>query len=253
MIDPPSVNGYKRINRSLGKALHQYGMINDGDRICVGVSGGKDSLTLLWFLRERLARIPVHYELFPCYIDPGFDRRSAEDLSDCCREQGWSLRIDYSDCGVIAHSEINRENPCFLCSRIRRKRLFEIAAELGCNKLALGHTKDDIIESFFLNICYAGEISAMQPFQPMFGGKITIIRPLALVEENEIRKFVNHLGLREIPNQCPTAQTSRRREIKQLLARLYTTNRKIKGNIFRSMGNVKTDYLLNGGRVRDPR
>ena len=93
----------------------------------------------------------------------------------------------------------------------------------------------------------------MQPFQPMFGGKITIIRPLALVEENEIRKFVNHLGLREIPNQCPTAQTSRRREIKQLLARLYTTNRKIKGNIFRSMGNVKTDYLLNGGRVRDPR
>jgi tRNA 2-thiocytidine biosynthesis protein TtcA len=240
----------KRINRALGKAIHRYGMINDGDRICVGLSGGKDSLTLLWFLRWRLARIPVTYALFPCFIDPGFDTSYARELSDFCREQDWSLRVDYSDCGVIAHSEINRENPCFLCSRIRRKRLFEIAAEMGCNKLALGHNKDDIIESLFLNICYAGEISAMLPCMPMFGGKITIIRPLALVEEKDIKRFVqDDLGFREFENPCPTARTSRRQDIKQFLEALYQSNENIKGNIFRAMGNVKTDYLLDD-RVR---
>ena len=238
----------KRINRDFGKAIHQYGMIDDGDRICVGLSGGKDSLTLLWLLNWRLSRIPVTYELFPCYIDPGFENGFARELADFCRERDWPLRIDYSDCGVVAHSDLNRENPCFLCSRIRRKRLFEIAAENGCNKLALGHNQDDIIESLFLSICYAGEISAMNPCQPMFGGKITIIRPLALVEENEIKKFVRDQTFPDFENPCPTAKTSRRRAIKLLLEELYSSNRKIKGNIFRAMGNVRMEYLLN----RDP-
>ena len=170
---------YKRINRSLGKAIHHYHMIEDRDRICVGLSGGKDSLTLLWFLSQRLERIPVTYDLLPCYIDPGFENSYARELADFCRDRKWPLRIEYTDYGVIAHSDANRENPCFLCARLRRKRLFEIAAEIGCNKLALGHTKDDIIESLFLNMFYAGEISAMQPCLSMFNGEITIIRPLA--------------------------------------------------------------------------
>jgi tRNA 2-thiocytidine biosynthesis protein TtcA len=236
----------KRINRDFGKAIHQYGMIEDGDRICVGLSGGKDSLALMWYLSWRLARIPVTYSLFPCFIDPGFDNSYAPQLADFCRQRDWPLRIDYSDCGVVAHSEINRENPCFLCSRIRRKRLFEIAAETGCNKLALGHNKDDIIESLFLSICYAGEISAMNPRQPMFGGKITIIRPLAMVEEDDIKKFVKDQGFPNFENPCPTAKTSRRHTIKTLLEELYSSNEKVKGNIFRAMGNVRMDYLLSG-------
>ncbi len=241
----------KRINSAVGKAIHQYDMIHDRDRICVGLSGGKDSLALLWLLQERLPRIPVTYHLFPCYIDPGFEKSFADELSAYCRTQGWSLRVDYSNCGVIAHSETNRENPCFLCSRLRRQRLFEIAGEMGCNKLALGHTKDDIIESLFLNMCYAGEISSMQPCLPMFGGEITIIRPLAFVEESDIKKFVTDQGLREFENPCPTARTSRRHEIRKLLEQLYKSNRKIKGNIFRAMGNIKTDYMLNGGKTRN--
>ncbi len=241
----------KRINRAVGKAIHRYDMLHDRDRICVALSGGKDSLAMLWLLSERLSRIPITYELFPCYIDPGFENGFAEELLSYCRENGWALRVDYSDCGVVAHSEINRENPCFLCSRIRRKRLFEISAELGCNKLALGHNKDDIIESLFLNMCYAGEISAMQPSLSMFGGEITIIRPLAFVEEHDIRKFVAELGFEEFENPCPTAKTSRRHEIKLLLEQLYKSNRKVKGNIFRAMGNIKTDYMLKSDKVKN--
>ena len=138
----------------MGKALHRYHMISDGDRIVVGVSGGADSLTLMWMLSERQARIPITYELFAVYIDPGFEGSFAEELKTYCDQLGFSLRVEYTDYGVLGHSDINRENPCFLCSRLRRKRLFEIADELGCSKLALGHNKDDVIETFFLNICF---------------------------------------------------------------------------------------------------
>ncbi|MFP4444713.1 MAG: ATP-binding protein [Desulfosudaceae bacterium] len=244
---------YKRINQAIGKAIHRYDMIADGDRICVGVSGGKDSLTLLWFLQERLARIPIHYALFPCYVDPGFSNGFATPLADYCRQQGWPLRVEDSDCGPVAHSSSNRENPCFLCSRLRRKRLFEVAAELGCNKLALGHNKDDIIESLFLNMCYAGEISTMLPVMPMFGGLVTIIRPLTLVDENQTRLFAEENDFPAFDNPCPTTGSSQRRKIKIMLQELYRHNKKIKGNIFRAMGNVKTDYLLtNEERVVPP-
>ena len=242
---------HKRINRAVGKAIHRYEMIQDRDKILVAMSGGKDSLVMMWLLQERLSRIPITYQLLPCYIDPGFENSFAGDFEAYCREHDWSLRIDYSDCGVVAHSAVNRENPCFLCSRIRRKRLFEIAAETGCNKLALGHNKDDIIESLFLNMCYAGEISAMQPSLAVFGGEITVIRPLAFVEEDDIRKFVAEQGLEKFENPCPTAKTSRRHEIKQLLKRLYQGNRKVKGNIFRAMGNVRTDYMLTSDKVKN--
>jgi tRNA 2-thiocytidine biosynthesis protein TtcA len=154
------------------------------------------------------------------------------------------LRVEHTDYGILGHSEINSENPCFLCSRLRRKRLFEIADELGCNKLALGHNKDDIIETLFLNICYAGEISTMVPFQTIFKGRFTIIRPLAYADADLIRAFADEQGFPEFVNPCPSANHSKRQEIKTILNQLYRSNRKIKGNIFRSMSRVKLDYLL---------
>jgi tRNA 2-thiocytidine biosynthesis protein TtcA len=144
----------------------------------------------------------------------------------------------------LGHSSDNRENPCFLCSRLRRKRLFEIADELGCNKLALGHNKDDIIETLFMNICYAGEISAMLPVQTFFQQKFTLIRPLAFADEELIRRFASDRRFPDFINPCPTAKTSKRREIKLMLNKLYRSNKKIKGNIFRSMSNIKPEYLL---------
>ena len=228
----------------MGKALHNYDMIAHGDRIVVGLSGGKDSMTLLWFLYERLARVPIDYELFPVYVDPGFEGGFGEQLQQYSRDQGYSLRVEYTDYGVLAHSEENRENPCFLCSRLRRKRLFEIADELNCTKLALGHHKDDIIETLFMNMCYAGEISTMKPSQSFFEGKFTIIRPLAYADEDSITRFARSMGFPEFVNSCPTAGVSKRQEVKTMLKKLYRSNRKIRGNIFRSMSHVRKDYLL---------
>jgi len=228
----------------MGQALHHYQMISDGDRIVVGVSGGADSLTLMRMLMERLARIPIRYELFAVYIDPGFEGSFAEPLEIYCEKVGFPLRVEYTDYGVLGHSSDNRENPCFLCSRLRRKRLFEIAAELDCNKLALGHNKDDLIETLFMNICYAGEISTMLPVQTFFQQKFALIRPLAYADEDLIRRFARDQRFPDFINPCPTAATSKRREIKLMLKQLYLSNKKIKGNIFRSMSHVKLEYLL---------
>jgi tRNA 2-thiocytidine biosynthesis protein TtcA len=234
---------YKAIRRNIGKALHQYDMISNGDRILVGLSGGKDSFTLLWMLEERLKHIPIHYTLYPVHIDLGFNGELSKSLSDYCNRIGFKLRIEQTDYGIFAHSSENRENPCFLCSRLRRKRLFEVADELGCNKLALGHNKDDIIETLFMNICYAGEISSMMPYQPFFKGKFTLIRPLAFVEEDAIRRFADEKGCPEFSNPCPSANASKRQVIKKMLKQLYRNNKKVKGNIFRAMHHVKMDYM----------
>ena len=228
----------------MGKALHRYQMISDGDRIVVGVSGGADSLTLMWMLSERLARIPIKYDLFAVYVDPGFDGSFAEALKVYYEKLGFSLRVEYTDFGVLGHSSVNRENPCFLCSRLRRKRLFEIADELGCQKLALGHNKDDVIETLFMNMCYAGEISTMLPFQTFFQQRFTLIRPLAFADEGLIRRFAESQRFPVFENPCPTAKTSKRQEIKSLLQQLYRSNKKIKGNIFRAMSHVRPEYLL---------
>lgn len=219
-------------------------MIADGDRIAVGLSGGKDSLTLLWALAERRKRVPVDYDLFPIYVNPGFPGGFADDLADTCQQMGFSLSVDHTDHGLVAHSDANRENPCFLCARLRRKRLFQIADSLGCAKLALGHNKDDIIETLFLNICYAGEISTMVPHQEFFDGRFTVIRPLAMVDENSIRRFARSQEFPRFTNPCPSAGKTKRAEIKAMLEGLYRSNRKIKGNIYRAMSHVNPAYLL---------
>jgi tRNA 2-thiocytidine biosynthesis protein TtcA len=127
---------------------------------------------------------------------------------------------------------------------LRRKRLFEIADEFDCNKIALGHNKDDIIETLFLNIFYSGEISTMVPFQPFFKGRFTVIRPLALADEKLIVSFARNQKFPEFVNPCPTAGNSKRQQIKTLLNQLYRSNKKIKGNIFRAMSHVNLEYLL---------
>jgi tRNA 2-thiocytidine biosynthesis protein TtcA len=235
---------YKALNRLVGKAIHRYDMIEAGDRIALGLSGGKDSLTLLWALAERQKRVPVCYDLFPVYVDPGFPGGFGDDLADTCRNMGFILTVDRTDHGIVAHSAQNRENPCFLCARRRRKRLFEIADGLGCTKLALGHNKDDIIETLFLNICYAGEISTMVPRQELFNGRFIVIRPLAMVDETSIRHFAKRKAFPRYDNPCPSAGATKRSEIKTMLERLYRSNRKIKGNIYRAMSHVKMEYLL---------
>ena len=235
---------FKVLNRLVGKALHTYHMIEDGDRILVALSGGKDSLTMLWILNERLSRIPIRYELIAVHIDPGFEGGFSGPLEAYCRESGYRYRMESTDYGIRGHSPENRENPCFLCARLRRKRLFEVAQEMGCSKIALGHNKDDIIETLFLNIFYAGEISTMVPSQSFFKGEFTVIRPLALVEKDIINRFSVKEDFPEFTNPCPSAGKTKRQDVKEMLQQLYRSNRKIKGNIFRALRHVNTDYLL---------
>lgn len=243
---------YKAVNRDMGRAIHHYDMIAPDDRILVAVSGGKDSLTLLWMLSERLLRIPINYELYAVYIDPGFEGGFASKLAGWCRDvTGLELRVEQTDHGLFAHSEKNRENPCFMCARMRRKRIFEIADEQGCGKIAFGHHKDDIIETLFINMCYTGIMSTMRPAQEMFEGKFTMIRPLAYVDEERIIRFAAEMGFPEFENPCPSANNSTRKEVKSIVNSMTRGKKKIKNNIFRSLSHVNIDYMLKQDKGRN--
>jgi tRNA 2-thiocytidine biosynthesis protein TtcA len=234
----------KEIRSLVGKAIHRYGLIQDGDRILVGVSGGKDSLALFHLLKERLKRVPVHYDLLAVHIDLGFGSGRADILKDYFEKEGLTYHIEFTDIGKRANSSVNRENPCFLCAWERRKKLFQLASRFKYNKVALGHHKDDIIETLLINIFYSGEISTMLPLQSMFNGKMTIIRPLSLVEEKKIERFAKAKGLPFGPSGCPSSGKTKRGEVKEIIGRLSRKNHRVKGNIFRSLSNVKLDYML---------
>lgn len=238
---------YGKISKAVGEAAFRYRMFEPGERIAVGLSGGKDSLTLLRVLRDRQRISAIPYSLHPIYVDPGFDGGFHEALGTWCRSLGLDLTVEQTSHGPLAHSAENRKkSPCFLCALMRRKRLFRLSEDLGCKTLALGHTKDDIIETLFINMCYAGKIGTMVPRQDLFKGRFHIIRPLSLVDEQRIIKLT-----RDFPdvfpvftNPCPSAGRTRRSEVKGFLQTLYRQDRKIKSNIFRSMGNVRMDYML---------
>ena len=234
----------KELRRLVGKAIHVKEMIRNGDHVLVSVSGGKDSLTLLWLLRERIRRIPIDYRLTAVHVDPGFGADSAGRMLSFFTDQGFEHRILKSDIGPRAHGPDNRENPCFLCSRLRRKLLFEMADELGCNRIAMGHHKDDLIETFFMNVFYGASISTMLPVQHLFKGRLTVIRPLYLADEDLIRRYARSMNWPEIRLGCPTSGSSRREDVKKMLKGFYRSNRKIKGNIFHALQNVNPEYLL---------
>lgn len=234
----------KEIKRLTGKAIHTKDMIRDGDHVMVAVSGGKDSLALLWLLKERIKRVPIDYRITAVHVDPGFGANSAEQMTSFFLAHDFEFRVIESDIGPKAHGPQNRENPCFLCSRLRRKLLFQTAEEVGCNRMAFGHHKDDLIETFFLNVFYGASISTMVPVQGFFGGKLTVIRPFYLVDEDLIRRYAQLMDWPEISLDCPTAGSSKREEIKNMLKHFYRSNRKIKGNIFHALQNVNAEYLL---------
>ncbi|MEW6266827.1 MAG: ATP-binding protein [Thermodesulfobacteriota bacterium] len=241
----------RKLNRLAGKAVWQYGLIQAGDRVLVGLSGGKDSLALLYYLLERRPRVPIVYDLVVAHINLGYEPSSeTKRLRDYVRGLGLESCFEDTRIAYLAHSEINTENPCFLCARLRRKRLFELARDHGCSKVALGHHREDLIETLLLNIFYSGEISTMLPRQEFFGGLVTVVRPLCMVPEATIRSVVKTLDLPVINSECPSAVQSRRREIKEIIERLTRSNKKVKGNLFRSLSNYRPEYLLspeNGG------
>jgi tRNA 2-thiocytidine biosynthesis protein TtcA len=235
---------FLHLKKWLEKAVMDYGMISAGDRILVGVSGGLDSLSLLDLLNTPMVYVPP-FSLIAVNIDCGFDLtyEGYDRLDGYLKEGGYDYVLEKTDIGPLSHSDYNRKNPCFLCSRLRRKRIFEIAAEKGCNKIAFAHHKDDIIETLLINLFYGREISTMVPDQTIFGGKLHIIRPLAYLREELVKKYAKERGFPSIGNGCPTSRTSRRRYIKDLLGELERENPRVRENIWKAMAHVKPDYL----------
>lgn len=243
----------REVRRLFGKAINHYKLIEAGDRIAVAVSGGKDSMLLLWLLRERLRRIPIDYELTAVHVDPGFDSETGDLLEDYFRREGFRYEIIRTDHGIRAHGPENRENPCFLCARLRRNVLFRKARELGCSKIAFGHNQDDLIETLLINMCYGAQVAGMVPKQEFFGGEITAIRPLALIPAPTVLKMGKRIGIPVLPTKCPSAGKTQRSEMRTMLDGLYRKNPKVRGNLFHAMSNINFEYLPPGLPARGKR
>ncbi|MFA7464684.1 MAG: ATP-binding protein [Syntrophales bacterium] len=240
---------FLHLKKWLEKAALDYSMIEPGDRILVGVSGGADSISLLDLLNTSMLHVTSDFQLLAVHVDLGFPN-SDEDagvIEGHLRETGVPFIIERTDIGPLAHSETNRKNPCFLCSRLRRRRLFEIAGEKGCNKVALAHHRDDIIETLMINILFGREISTMVPNQSIFRGKIRIIRPLAYIREELLKKYSREQGFPLTAGRCPTGTVSKRAVVKRLIRDLEKENGKVRENIFKALYHVKPDYLLGHG------
>ncbi len=236
---------YRHLKKWLEKAVMDFEMIEEGDKLLIGISGGADSYVLLDLLDSPMIFVP-RFSFVAVNIDMGFDPscQAYNSLEKYLRENNYRHIMEKTDIGIVAHSEINKKNPCFLCSRLRRKRIFEIAAAQGCNKIAFAHHRDDIIETLLINIFYGREISTMVPKQSIFGGKLHIIRPLVYMREELVKKYCRERQFPVAENECPTSVTSRRLYIKNLLNDMAKDNKKIRDNIFKAMSHVKPDYLL---------
>lgn len=229
------------LSKKVGKALTDYDMIQDGDKILVAVSGGKDSLALLKVLEDRRSFVPVKYELLAVHVDMGYRCVHPKILANYFKKEGYKYRIKKID---ILKGKDRSSITCFWCSWNRRKALFETADKFGCNKIALGHHKDDIIETILLNLFFNGEISAMSPKQQLFKGKITIIRPFAYVEEKEIVRFSRQINFSHPRCKCPNSDTSNRAKMGHVIDDLRKICPNVKTNIFRSLSRIKKDYLV---------
>jgi len=234
----------KDLNRLIGKAMHAYSMLTNGDRILVAVSGGVDSLVLAAILALWRNKAPIDYELVAVHLDMGFPDSNYKLIAPQLAKIPLNLEIEHTSFGSDVLALADKQNACFACSRNRRTRLFSIAREKNCNKLAFGHHKDDIIETFFLNVLYGGNISTMVPSQVLFSGNLTIIRPLAFLEKKQVRDLAVQFDLQPTVNPCPLEGETKRDTVRQLLEPLYQKDSHIKGNIFSALANVRTEYLL---------
>ncbi|GEM_PF-692532 len=231
------------VSRRAGKAIMDYDMIQSGDKIAVAVSGGKDSISLLHVLRHRRKISPVKFDFVAVHIDFGFADFNPQKLIEYLERENFPYLVEKV---TALNGEKWEDIECLWWSRHRRRALFELAARESFSKIAFGHHMDDIAETIILNQFYRGEIGAMRPKQILFGGKITIIRPLAYEREDMMRTLAEKLELETIGGQskCANDDTSHRMKIKKMLREFEKENPYVVKNIFRSLQRVKTDYLL---------
>ena len=192
-------------------------MIEENDKIAVALSGGKDSITLLRGLKALQRFYPKSFELIAISVNPGFEFFDSNFLEDTCNSIGVKLIEVKSDIKEIVFDIRKEKNPCSLCANLRRGILNSTAIEYGCNKIALGHNEDDVLETFFLNMLYAGNLNTFAPISYMDRSKITLIRPMIYISEKEIRKFVRRNNIEVMPKVCPMDGKSKREDMKDLI------------------------------------
>jgi len=220
-------------------------MFAAGDRVLIAVSGGVDSLTLACVLSLWEKKAPISFDLAAHHIDHGFWQGAGADALAPDQAIGRQL----APFGLPLEIEGERSlggvrRSCFWCARNRRSQLFELARSRRYNKIALGHHQDDLIETFMLNAVYSGNISTMRPRQDLFGGTLSIVRPLAYLEKDEVREIAADFELRPVKNLCPLSDDTRREKVRVLLQRLYEEEPVAKHSLFAALANVRTEYLL---------
>ncbi|HEY6544735.1 MAG TPA: tRNA 2-thiocytidine(32) synthetase TtcA [Dokdonella sp.] len=246
-LDPEAARRATRLRRQVGQAIADFNMIEDGDRVMVCVSGGKDSWTLLDLLLELQANAPIAFELVAVHLDqkqPGYD---AEVIPRYLRERDVTFHVLEQDTyGVVKRVIPEGRTMCSLCSRLRRGALYTFAAEQGLSKIALGHHRDDIVETLFLNLFHQATLKAMPPKLRSDDGRNIVIRPLAYCSEHDIAEHARAQAFPILPcNLCGSQENLQRKAIKSMLAAWESQHPGRIENIFRALGHTVPSHLLD--------
>lgn len=219
------------------RAVADYNMLEAGDSVAVGVSGGKDSVTLLCGLARLRSILGFPFTVTAVTLDPGFGGKQTDysAIEALCRELDVPYIIKRTEIGAIVFDIRNEENPCSLCARMRRGALHDATKEAGCNKVALGHHYDDAVETFMMNLFNEGRVACFQPVTYLSRKDITMIRPLVYVPERDIKSTVNRCGLPVVKSVCPADGATERERVKQYLVQLETERKGIKKRLFGAM------------------
>lgn len=232
----------------MGRAIADFGLISEGDRICVGLSGGKDSQALLLLLYELQQRAPIRYELVPVTVDAGFSGFNTDAIQRFVEPLGLPLQIERTDHAAVISAKLRPGSSyCSFCARLKRGALYGAARRMGCNLLALGHHRDDFIETLLMNQFFIGTLKAMAPKTVCDDGDITVIRPMVYLAEVEIAECVRQAAIRSVSCSCPVAgdPDQQRQRMKRLLAELEREIPQIKNSLLAALGNVQPRHLLD--------
>ena len=227
------------------RAVDQFNMIEEGDKIAVGLSGGKDSLALLYSLAGLRRFYPKKFEVVAITVDMGLglDQGEVAEMQKLCKELDVFYHIEKTQIGEVVFEVRKESNPCSLCANMRRGALNSAASNLGCNKVALGHHADDLIETLFLSLFYEARLSTFSPVTRLTRKKITVIRPMIYLREMEIIGFTK--GKPIIHNPCPADKNTRREYVKEMLKNLEKDNRKLRENVLGAIVHPERNNLFD--------
>ena len=235
----------QKILSNFRKAIEEYKMIEEGDKIGICLSGGKDSITMLYAFKALQRFYPKHFDIVAISINPGFEFFDTEFLQKICDDLDIPLFIDDSHAKEIVFDIRKEKNPCSLCANLRRGIINSIAIKEGCNKISLGHNQDDVLETFLLNLLYTGSISTFAPKSYMDRTKITLIRPLIYTPEKDIKRFIKKNDISVMPKVCPMDGKSKREDMKQLIYTLSKNIPMVRANLFGAIQRNLPDWKLD--------